>query len=350
MPANLESNAEVNSLNKIAVVAMMKNEADIVESSIRHWAKFADKIFVCDHKSTDRTHEILDLLKDEGLNLEISTHDTDEKAQMEVTNGLFQKALSEGFDLILPLDTDEFPVLVDGNSEDLRRHFQNLDTNHCYRTYCWEHRFADDNESLYALSREIVRAKSFHPGLPKVIIGRKIAIEHKASISFGNHNVYFEDLPPNYSVIDDTKIIYVHLSYRGIGQTASKRILNYLGTDLQVTRYNARKENLSPQEMADSYFGKKRSKIDLSEYLPTDLSAYKDECINKFSGGGASILVIHFSFSQRVMPILSIEKGFYQNEKSFGSSYSSMVMLKNRSNLSNRFSIKLMNSKNFSLC
>ena len=49
--------------NKIAVVMMVKNEIDIIESSVRHAAKFADEILICDHRSTDGTLEILELLK-----------------------------------------------------------------------------------------------------------------------------------------------------------------------------------------------------------------------------------------------------------------------------------------------
>ena len=40
---------------KIAVISMMKNEADIVESFVRYYATFADCIIVADHNSNDGT-------------------------------------------------------------------------------------------------------------------------------------------------------------------------------------------------------------------------------------------------------------------------------------------------------
>ena len=93
-------------MNRIAVVSMMKNEADIVESWARHAFQFADKIFVCDHKSTDRTREILESLQSEGLPIEISTFDRDELAMSKINTNLMSKAFSEGFDLVVPIDAD----------------------------------------------------------------------------------------------------------------------------------------------------------------------------------------------------------------------------------------------------
>ncbi len=48
---------------------MVKNEMDIIESFVRHTLGFADLLIVADHKSTDRTREILESLQAEGLPL-----------------------------------------------------------------------------------------------------------------------------------------------------------------------------------------------------------------------------------------------------------------------------------------
>ena len=49
---------------KIAVISMVKNEADIIESFVRYYATFADYIIIADHNSDDGTWEILEKLRD----------------------------------------------------------------------------------------------------------------------------------------------------------------------------------------------------------------------------------------------------------------------------------------------
>ncbi|MCI6101295.1 MAG: glycosyltransferase family 2 protein [Selenomonas sp.] len=54
---------------KIVAISMVKNEMDIIESFVRHTLGFADLLIIADHKSTDRTREILEALRTEGLPL-----------------------------------------------------------------------------------------------------------------------------------------------------------------------------------------------------------------------------------------------------------------------------------------
>lgn len=55
----------MNSVQHIIVVTMIRNEEDVIESSIRYWFSFADEIIVYDHYSTDGTKQILKALKRE---------------------------------------------------------------------------------------------------------------------------------------------------------------------------------------------------------------------------------------------------------------------------------------------
>ena len=52
--------------NKIAVITMVKNESDIIESFARHALSYADVLLVVDHNSTDETRKILELLQAEA--------------------------------------------------------------------------------------------------------------------------------------------------------------------------------------------------------------------------------------------------------------------------------------------
>ena len=54
-------------MKRIAVVSMVRNEADVIESFVRHCLSFADFIFVVDHMSVDDTGDILKALMQEGL-------------------------------------------------------------------------------------------------------------------------------------------------------------------------------------------------------------------------------------------------------------------------------------------
>lgn len=288
-------------MNRIAVVSMMKNEADIVESSIRHWAKFADKIYICDHKSTDRTHEILDLLKDEGLNLEISSFNRDEKIQAEITNQLINRAIDEGFDLILPLDADEFPIYHDGDYTDLLQHLQALDTNFSYRIFEFLHRFVepDKNSDQFALSHTSLIAKnstSNYMTSTKIIVGRKMFLKYDLQISQGNHNLQIPrvgEIPPNHpiakSILVDQKIFYAHFAYRSDAQIISKRLIMWLNTILIATRYTS--WSRTNEQFAQKFINGKFEMHDTSlEFVPADFSKYRDECTLLYSTGNLNPL------------------------------------------------------------
>ena len=58
-------------MNRIIAISMVKNEADIIESMVRYTLNYADYLLIKEHNSTDDTRKILELLKEEGLALEI---------------------------------------------------------------------------------------------------------------------------------------------------------------------------------------------------------------------------------------------------------------------------------------
>ena len=54
---------------QIAIVSMVRNEADVIESFVRHNLQVADVLYCIDHASTDGTSDILANLQREGLSL-----------------------------------------------------------------------------------------------------------------------------------------------------------------------------------------------------------------------------------------------------------------------------------------
>ena len=286
-------------MNRIAVVSMIKNEEDIVESFIRHASLFADKIYIKDHKSSDRTREILDSLKKEGLNLDVSTFERDEYAQSEVTTQLAHRAIEDGFDIVIPLDADEFPILIGGNSEDLRKYLQNLDVTNYYRVYNWAHRFADQNENQYALSRSLVSVRDDAVKPPKVFVGREFWTKHKPTIAMGNHGLKFIDQKSN-PPIDIDSIIYAHLSTRSPNQMISKYSvwINVLMNEGRYTGTSSHAKSFMHRYVQDE----NAASISIDGFVPRDLSAYKNEASLRFTGGGGQksyTKTIHFGGKSR---------------------------------------------------
>lgn len=92
---------------KIAAVSGIKNEADIIESFVRHNAKFIDDFYFVDD-SSDGTGKILELLAAEGFNIYKLTPDTRDYSQTKVNTAVTHFINKDGkYDWIFYLDGDE---------------------------------------------------------------------------------------------------------------------------------------------------------------------------------------------------------------------------------------------------
>jgi hypothetical protein len=93
----------------IWAVAMVRNEADIIEPFVRHTLGLLDGIAILDHASTDGTFEILAALKAEGL--EVARLRTADKAFFQgahITQLARECFGRTAADYVFPLDADEF--------------------------------------------------------------------------------------------------------------------------------------------------------------------------------------------------------------------------------------------------
>jgi len=94
---------------RLVAVAIVKNEADIIEAFVRHTLAWVDHLLVFDHESTDGTREILQALRAEGLPLRLFTDEALGNHQDFRSNHLTRLAAREmDADWIIPLDADEF--------------------------------------------------------------------------------------------------------------------------------------------------------------------------------------------------------------------------------------------------
>lgn len=80
-------------MGKIISISMVKNEADVIESFVRHTMSFVDMMLVADHSSTDKTPEILRRLREEGLPLFVRRIYAAGYVQFETMNALLRLSL-----------------------------------------------------------------------------------------------------------------------------------------------------------------------------------------------------------------------------------------------------------------
>ena len=94
---------------KLVAIAMIGNEADVVEAFVRDNLDYVDHLLIAEHNSLDGTRDILQALVEEGLPLTVTRIETAAFRQAAVTNALLADALARFEpDWVIPLDADEF--------------------------------------------------------------------------------------------------------------------------------------------------------------------------------------------------------------------------------------------------
>jgi len=90
-------------------IAMVRNEADVVEVFVRHNLTVLDRLTIVDHGSSDGTPSILAALLEEGLPLEVIAEASEAFSQSDVVTREVRRILSATpADFVFLLDADEF--------------------------------------------------------------------------------------------------------------------------------------------------------------------------------------------------------------------------------------------------
>jgi hypothetical protein len=220
---------------------MVKNESDIIESFVRRHIDMVDAMLIVNHNSVDSTGKILELLKEEGLNLFISNEKIVEYEQSRIMTNLLYKAINEfNADIVIPLDADEF--LVPSNDvNDCRQLLETIDTNSVYRIDSFNYFQPHAVPVPVAFSLDDVKLKSrTRQKMGKIIIGRDIVTKFNVGLAMGNHDVAISRRKRKHvNFINFDKIHIAHCQIRSEEQFLSKIAVNYL-LDLSRTERDPR--------------------------------------------------------------------------------------------------------------
>jgi len=208
-------------------VAMVRNEADVVEAFVRHNLRTLDRLLVVDHRSDDGTRDILAALVREGLPLAVEHEEGAAQRQSEVTTRLARAAFAAGADVVVPVDADEF--LKVPSRAALERVLQSVPASLCgalaWQTYVPEAE-PEAGDAFPTLRRR--RTAEAH-GLHKVVLTGAFRDAPAAVVGYGNHTVLMtgpgHDLartPVRLGLLPASIAALAHLPVRSAGQIMRK--------------------------------------------------------------------------------------------------------------------------------
>ena len=225
-------------LDKIIVVSMAKNEADIIESFVRYYMTFVDGMIIVDHNSDDDTGKILGELQSEYPSLIVDQFSSIEYIQAEVMTNLVKVAANElDADWILPFDIDEFLIPRDG--ADCRSIIGEI-TEDVISLNWMEHELVDTehDRDVFLLNRLCNRSKTEN-AMTKIMVRGSFVRNQDVRLIQGQHGLIVkadngaEHIVPSPRSFD---FILAHFPYRSQGQYMSKNAVGWL---TNVMKYSA---------------------------------------------------------------------------------------------------------------
>lgn len=215
-------------------VAMVRNEADIIEAFVRHNLTLLDGLTIVDHRSADATLAIVEALAREGLPLRLLRSDSVAYAQQEVTSAAVRQTFAAtAADFVFPLDADEF--VKTPSRAHLRRALAALPPGgHGVMTW---HTYLPDFVAPYrnvvasARSARRLAEELFPHG--KVVVSRHFVDTPRAVLTGGNHAVKpWSDAPASswdlHYRFAPRDLAIAHLPYRNSVQFVAKTVIKRL--------------------------------------------------------------------------------------------------------------------------
>lgn len=203
-------------MQKIYSISSVRNEADVIESFVRHSLTIVDGMVINENCSSDNTLEILNELKKEGLNIDIRIDNKSNFSQSSTITELTEYVIEKHHpDYILALDADEF--LFSEALTSPRELILSLDPMKVNKlkwvTFVYKR---ENNNSLFT-PRKFEQRRIFNEEYCKSVLSKEL-FKIGGRFSIGAHEIMFSD---------------------------EKRISNFTSNDLYIAHYPVR----SPEQL-----------------------------------------------------------------------------------------------------
>ena len=216
-------------------VAMVRNEADIVEAFVRHNLSKLDGLLVIDHGSADATLDILNAMCRERMRLVVMRNEAVGYLQQAVMTQAVRHAFaSTRADFVFPLDADEF--LKVASRGELERALASIPprTHGLLRWPTYVPDLARPALDIVAALRGALRASNDRNVLTKAIVGRSFAQAADEVLSSGNHWVQGhpdakERGMRRHALVNERVAALAHVPIRSIEQFVAKVAIKKLG-------------------------------------------------------------------------------------------------------------------------
>jgi hypothetical protein len=213
---------------RLVAITMVRNEEDVLEAFVRHTAQLVDEIAVVDHRSADRSPEILERLVAEGIPLVTSVACSPVHRQRHILTALMRAAVLESAaGWVLPLDADE--LLRVGSREELEGLLGQLpgDRPAFIRPQSYVPTPADDPAEQNPYVRIRHRRAREVSRLGKVAVPARLAADPALTLAQGSHFVLGQDGQP-LEPGDGAGLSIAHYPVRSPAQLARKAFGGWL--------------------------------------------------------------------------------------------------------------------------
>jgi hypothetical protein len=217
---------------KLWGAAMVRNEADVIESFARHNANILDGLAIVDHGSTDATAQILGDLGREGLTIDLIHDATLEHQQSAIMTRLARTVFAKhDADYVFLLDADEFLKLPsrDRLEAELRTLPPQVHVVHESHGYVPDFSRALMGADLLRSTRRVVKPKQ---EVYKAVVSRHFATS-PTLIAEGNHLIVRRVGAESYPRVQHAKLqadlcSIAHVPVRSAEQLSAKIIVGWL--------------------------------------------------------------------------------------------------------------------------
>ena len=217
-------------------IAMVKNEADVIEAFVRHNLGFMDALAIVDNDSIDGTREILVQLQQEGLPIILFDNPVVGHFHAEIMTAVYRKVVPQFKPrFVFLLDADEFIVASsrDALYVQLRAMRPGTQAQYCWRTYIPAPTGpeGDPSDPLRSIThRKVVE----HDPRWKAVIVTKPKIDMKLKIVHGNHGATYAGRLLRRIKLRD--VVIAHFPVRSVDQITSKVLVGWIA-NLERNRY-----------------------------------------------------------------------------------------------------------------